>query len=201
MTDELSRDLSGHFRSSTPSPVHILMNGEGGSLQQQQLTLKQQQQLHDQDLQILLNESIRSATRTCIWVFRCQITKNLAKAFHIWFRNTTGHVHPNQNSSPIMSYKDYTNTNKTDRHDKKSSPKNGPAATRKLPITVQEKLEENKSYCSDLSDSVHDQAVQDLLNSSIVSAADSLHDEKRSYLCKLMVYPFFVFGLINVILF
>jgi hypothetical protein len=49
---------------------------------------------------------------------------------------------------------------------------------------------EGNDGCSTLSDS--DQAVQDLLNSSIVSAADSLHDEKRSLLRELFLLSLFL---------
>jgi hypothetical protein len=290
LSDELSRNLSGHFRSAPSSPTdfthshaHSHMNGHRHGHQHghehghehecvssavandgpsqsnhhstsnhhsnssndrvsdrvSEVTLRQQQQQHDRDLQLLLNESIRAATRTCIWVFRCQITKNLAKAFHLWCRfvDSTTHAHTHTHAhtqsgavrSPVISYESYSSAIKKDKgsnvHNKGgelhqqvneservsvSVTNRHPSATRALPaaaigLTIQtdptkydalisprssrdpgrlisRNTSSSSNDCSDLSES--DQAVQDLLNSSIVSAADSLHDEKRSLLRK-----------------
>eukprot|EP00603_Paraphysomonas_imperforata_P008290 CAMPEP_0114425804 /NCGR_PEP_ID=MMETSP0103-20121206/7436_1 /TAXON_ID=37642 ORGANISM="Paraphysomonas imperforata, Strain PA2" /NCGR_SAMPLE_ID=MMETSP0103 /ASSEMBLY_ACC=CAM_ASM_000201 /LENGTH=1358 /DNA_ID=CAMNT_0001594675 /DNA_START=219 /DNA_END=4292 /DNA_ORIENTATION=+ len=276
LSDQLSRNLSGHFQSQESSPVphstpdHSRPSSRNASQQKTQhgssssssmavseMALRQQ---HDRDLQLLLNESIRAATRTCIWVFRCQITKSLAKAFHLWCRfagssssrSAPRGREPSPTTSPpsaIASYASYSsalkrtaaaaaaaipNNNNNDnpvssRRSSKTNEKtesaphtgsatrNGatrrPAATRALPPaatglrihTDQAKFplplsppsagsgdrdrrrgtlsrlgSSASNECSDLSQS--DQAVQDLLNSSIVSATDSMHDEKRSLL-------------------
>eukprot|EP00602_Paraphysomonas_sp_CaronLab_P000864 CAMPEP_0185031100 /NCGR_PEP_ID=MMETSP1103-20130426/18388_1 /TAXON_ID=36769 /ORGANISM="Paraphysomonas bandaiensis, Strain Caron Lab Isolate" /LENGTH=593 /DNA_ID=CAMNT_0027566495 /DNA_START=72 /DNA_END=1853 /DNA_ORIENTATION=- len=44
----------------------------------------------DLPLHLLLNENVRAATMTCMWVFRCQIVKAEARAFHRWVRFAMG---------------------------------------------------------------------------------------------------------------
>ena len=265
ITDELSRNLSGHFENPPPSPTphepghmsHPATN-DGVVSQQQPVTQKQRQRQsheqeqeqdgisshyqadtvgynqshdHDRDLQLLLNESIRAATRTCLWVFRCQIAKTLARAFHLWCRHTSPSASATTGAvagGGVISYEHYSaainqegvaiplitgapaatralppaavhslsdtvpdRDRDRDRHITDLSDHRGEGEVTGGPIPLlgqRESLIHSKSgNFSDLSDSdltetVQDQAVQDLLNSSIVSAVDSLHDDKRSLL-------------------
>lgn len=206
------------------------------------------QQQHDHDLRALLNESIRAATRTCIWVFRCQITKRIARAFHVWCRYTKGmssvdrkgpslcaagkdvgvggngegwgegpHVkalpmgadlnhlgRPDSGNNSSRSSRPDSGSNTShplslslemDLQSKSASIHTGPVTARSdgtvdrshvvsHNASTPKSVAITSSVLSDLSSPSTESAVQALLNSSIRTATDSLHDDKRSLLCE-----------------